>query len=203
VEIEEDIAMNKGYARVSSADQNLDRQINQLLDANCLVIYREKISGATTNRPELQKMLSDLKAGDVVVVSDLTRISRSSRDLFELVDKITEKGASLKSIKDTWLDTTSKNPYSNFLLTVMAGVSQLERDLAKERQKEGIEIAKQKGKYHGRVRKYTNNHKGMNHALELYEKGDYTVQEICEITKVSKSALYRKLNEKEEASERK
>src|SRR6478736_3413332 len=93
-----------GYARVSTKEQNLDRQLKQLLEMDCDKIYEEKISGATTERPELQTMLSDLQPGDKIIVTDLTRISRSTRDLFLLLDTIKEKGAALKSIKDTWLD---------------------------------------------------------------------------------------------------
>jgi len=184
-----------GYARVSSVDQNSARQIKQLKEVGCEKIYSEKISGATTNRPELQKMLSGLSPGDIVIVSDLTRISRSSRDLFDLVEIIKSKGACLKSIKDTWLDTTSNNPYSAFLLTVMAGVAQLERDLIRQRQAEGIALAKESGKYKGRIKKYTASHQGMKHALELYKTGGYTVKQICDITKISRSALYREIKQ--------
>lgn len=188
-----------GYARVSTVEQNAARQVKQLKEAGCEVIIEEKFSGATMDRPELQKLINGLEPGDVVIVSDLTRISRSSRDLFELVDTIKSKGAALKSIKDTWLDTTSDNPYSSFLLTVMAGVSQLERDLIRQRQAEGVALAKEAGKYRGRVKKYTEKHQGMNHAIELYRSGNYTVKQICEITRVSRSALYREIKEREES----
>lgn len=182
-----------GYARVSDVDQNLDRQLKALDGYGCEKIYQEKISGKNTKRPELQKMLSELVPGDVIIIVDLTRFSRSSRDLFDLVDLIKEKGASLKSIKDSWLDTSSDNPYSAFLLTVMAGVAQLERDLIKQRQAEGIAIAKEMGKYKGRLRKYTDKHPGMAHAIELALAKEKTIKEICSITKVSRSALYREL----------
>ncbi|MFP3887734.1 recombinase family protein [Priestia filamentosa] len=182
-----------GYARVSTKEQNLDRQLKQLNDSGCDKIFEEKISGATTERPELQNMLSVLQPGDRIIVSDLTRISRSSKDLFELIEVIKEKGAALKSLKDIWLDMTEDNPYSTFLLTVMAGVNQLERDITRMRQKEGIAIAKDKGRYVGRTKKYHDKHAGMNHAIELYQAGSHTIKEISEITNVSKSALYRKL----------
>lgn len=183
-----------GYARVSTLDQNLDRQLKALKEAGCEKIYQEKISGKNMERPELQEMLKNLIPGDIIVIVDLTRISRSSRDLFDLIDTIKEKGASLKSLKDSWLDTTSDNPYSAFLLTVMAGVAQLERDLTKQRQAEGVAIAKEKGKYKGRLKKYTEKHAGMVHALELAAQGDKTIKQICEITKVSRSALYREMD---------
>ncbi|MFB4165779.1 recombinase family protein [Alteribacillus sp. JSM 102045] len=184
-----------GYARVSTKEQNIDRQIKHLQEAGCKKehIFEEKISGATTDRSILQEMLSVLRPGDEVLVSDLTRITRSTQDLFQLVEEIKEKDAALKSLKDTWLDTSSDNPYSEFLLTVMAGVNQLERDLLKVRQREGIEIAKEKGRYTGRVKKYHDKHAGMNHAIELYKSGEYTIKEIEEITQVGKSSLYRKI----------
>jgi len=182
-----------GYARVSTADQNLARQIKHLQDAGCERIFQEKVTGAHTDRPELNAMLSALEPGDVVIVSDLTRISRSTSDLFSLVDTIKAKGAALKSIKEPWLDTTSDNPYSAFLLTVMAGVSQLERDLIRQRQAEGVALAKASGKYPGRVKKYTDKHEGLAHAIELFQSGKYTVKQICEITKIGRSSLYREL----------
>jgi DNA invertase Pin-like site-specific DNA recombinase len=191
-----------GYARVSTEEQNLDRQLEQLKAYGCEKIHQEKTSGATTKRKELQTMLNSLQENDVVVVSDLTRISRTLSDLLKLVETITQKGASLKSIKDTWLDTTEDNPYSKFLLVVMGGVSQLERDLIKQRQAEGISLAKRSGKYKGRIRKYTDKHMGMQHAIGLYtarESNQMTVKEICEITGVSRSALYREIEKQVES----
>lgn len=189
--------MKKGYARVSTIEQNLERQIIQLQDYGCEKIYEEKITGRKKERPELQKMLNELEPGDEIVVSDLTRISRSTQDLFDLVNEIRRRKSVLKSIKDTWLDTSDDNPYSQFLLTVMAGVAQLEVDLNKMRQKEGIVIAKRKGVYKGGIRKYHEKHAGLNHAIELYKAGGYTIKEICEITKISKTTFYRRMKEYE------
>lgn len=125
----------------------------------------------------------------------LTRITRSTHDLFLLIDLIRGKKAYLKSLKDTWLDLSEENPYSQFLITIMAGVNQLERDLIRMRQREGIEIAKREGKFKGRVKKYHNNHAGMNYALKLYQEGEMTVKQICEITNISRASIYRKLLE--------
>ena len=136
-----------GYIRVSSLDQNPARQIQQLNEVGMDVIFEEKESGATQDRPELQKMLKELREDDIIYVSDLTRITRSTRDLFELVDYIKQKKANLKSLKDSWLDLSEENPYSQFLMTVMGGVNQLERDLIRMRQREGIDLAKKEGKY--------------------------------------------------------
>lgn len=184
-----------GYIRVSSENQNLDRQFHQLNEIGMDLIFQEKVSGATTNRKKLQDMLSELKEGDTIYITDLTRITRSTQDLFSLINQIREKKAFLISLKDTWLDLSVENPYSQFLITIMAGVNQLERDLIKMRQQEGIELAKREGKYKGRLKKYHENHAGMNHALKLYNEGEMTVKQICEITNISKAALYRKLKE--------
>ncbi|MGL4980520.1 MAG: recombinase family protein [Fusobacteriaceae bacterium] len=184
-----------GYVRVSSESQNLGRQLQQLEEVGMDLLFQEKISGATTDRKELQSMISQLEFGDTIYVTDLTRITRSTQDLFLLIDKIKEKKALLKSLKDTWLDLSEDNPYSQFLITVMAGVNQLERDLIKMRQKEGIELAKKEGKFKGRLKKYHNNHAGMKHALKLYEEGRMTVKQICEITNISRASIYRKILE--------
>lgn len=184
-----------GYVRVSSKDQNQERQIKQLKEMGVDIIYQEKISGATLERKELNNMLDKLESDDIVFITDLTRITRSTKDLFLLIESIKSKGATLKSIKDTWLDLSEDNPYSQFLITVMAGVNQLERDLIKMRQREGIEIAKYQGKYKGRITKYHKDHEGMNYAVKLYHEGNMTVKQICNITSVSRTSLYRKLDE--------
>src|SRR5690606_38942383 len=159
------------------------------------IICEEKISGATKDREQLQKMLEDLQEGDIIYVTDLTRITRSTQDLFELIDLIRNKKASLKSLKDTWLDLTEDNPYSQYLITVMAGVNQLERDLIRMRQRDGIELAKKEGKFKGRLKKDHKNHAVMIYAVKLYKEGNMTVNQICEITHVSRASLYRKLSE--------
>lgn len=190
-----EILQKIGYVRVSSTSQNPSRQFRQLNEIGMDIICEEKISGATKDREQLQKMLEDLQEGDIIYVTDLTRITRSTQDLFELIDLIRNKKASLKSLKDTWLDLSEDNPYSQFLITVMAGVNQLERDLIRMRQREGIELAKKEGKFKGRLKKYHKNHAGMNYAVKLYKEGNMTVNQICEITNVSRASLYRKLSE--------
>ena len=144
------------------------------------------------DRKELQKLLEELQSGDAIFVTDLTRITRSTKDFFSLIEQIRDKNAYLKSLKDTWLELSEENPYSQFLITIMAGVNQLERDLIRTRQREGIEIAKKEGKFKGRLRKYNDNHAGMNYAIKLYREGNMTVKEICQITSISRVSLYRK-----------
>ena len=162
-----DILRKIGYIRVSSTSQNPSRQFQQLNEIGMDIIFEEKVSGAAKDREQLQKMLEDLQEGDIIYVTDLTRITRSTQNLFELIDLIRRKKASLKSLKDTWLDLSEDNPYSQFLITVMAGVNQLERDLIRMRQREGIELAKKEGKFKGRLKKYHKNHAGMKYAVKL------------------------------------
>ena len=190
-----DILLKIGYIRVSSTSQNPSRQFQQLNEIGMDIIFEEKVSGAAKDREQLQKMLEDLQEGDIIYVTDLTRITRSTQNLFELIDLIRRKKASLKSLKDTWLDLSEDNPYSQFLITVMAGVNQLERDLIRMRQREGIELAKKEGKFKGRLKKYHKNHAGMKYAVKLYKEGGMTVNQICEITNVSRASLYRRLSE--------
>ncbi|MED2079743.1 recombinase family protein, partial [Bacillus thuringiensis] len=99
--------MKFGYMRVSTLDQNLDRQKKQLEEFGCDRIFFEKITGTKRNRPELNSMLEFLRPEDTVVVTDLTRLSRSTKDLIEITEQISQKGAHLKSLKESWLDTTT------------------------------------------------------------------------------------------------
>lgn len=178
-----------GYARVSTIDQNLDRQIDALraYGIDDRLIYREKISGTKRDRPELQRMLRELQQGDTVIVADLTRISRSTKDLLDIVDQIKQKQAFIKSIKDTWLDTSGENPYNSFLLTVMSGLSQLERDLTSQRTREGLAAAKARGRNGGRPSKQ--NEKG-DMVRALADSG-MKIAEIVRQTGLSRSTVNR------------
>jgi DNA invertase Pin-like site-specific DNA recombinase len=179
-----------GYARVSTKDQNLERQIDALKQAGCEYIYEEKVSGTKREREELNKMLDNLKEGDTVIVVELTRISRSTKDLLEIVETITSKGANIKSLKESWLDTTSS--HGKFLLTVFAGLSQLERDLIAERTKEGLEAARRRGRVGGRPKVKDGR---VDMAIELYQQGKYSIKEICRRTGLARATLYRRLAE--------
>ncbi|RUR38049.1 recombinase family protein [Clostridium perfringens] len=182
-----------GYARVSTEEQNLDRQIDMLVKygVDKRNIYKEKITGTKADREQLNNMLNDLQENDIVVIVDLTRVSRSTKDLLSIVDKIKSKGASIKSIKDTWLDTTSDNPYNSFLLTVMSGLSQLERDLISQRTKEGLESAKARGRNGGRPKK--RNDKADTVSL-LYKEG-FKIVDIVKQTGLSRATVYRTLKD--------
>lgn len=178
-----------GYARVSTDAQRLDRQIDELLAAGVdrRMLYQEKITGTKRERPELQRMLQELNEGDVVLISDLTRLSRSTRDLLNIIGKIKAKNASIRSLKDTWLDTTSRNPYNEFLLTVMSGLSQLERDLISQRTKEGLASARARGRKGGRPSKQ--NAKGV--VVKALASSGMKMVDICKETGLSRSTVYR------------
>ncbi|WP_277679710.1 recombinase family protein [Gracilibacillus dipsosauri] len=123
-----------GYARVSSYVQNLDRQKSSLKKEGCTKIFEEKISGTTLDRPKLKRLISIVEKGDVIIVHSLDRICRSTVDLLQLVYELRKKGVALRSVNNSWLDTTDDNPFSEFLLTVMSGLSQYERKMINIRQ---------------------------------------------------------------------
>lgn len=178
-----------GYARVSTDGQNLDRQIDALVAAGVSKkhLYCEKMTGTKTDRPELNRLIDDLETGDTIIIADLTRVSRSTKDLLEIVDKIKNKGAYIKSLKDTWLDTTSSNPYNDFLLTVMSGLSQLERDLISQRTKEGLVSAKARGRNGGRPSKQNEKSEMV---MALYDSG-MKIADIVRNTELSRSTVNR------------
>ncbi|AGK96791.1 recombinase family protein [Clostridium pasteurianum] len=184
-----------GYARVSTEEQNLDRQIDALTKYGVdeRNIYQEKITGTKRYREQLDKMIDELKANDIVIVADITRISRSTKDLLNIIEDIKSKGASIKSIKDTWLDTTADNPYNSFLLTVMAGLSQLERDLISQRTKEGLASAKARGREGGRPNKRNDKFD----IVKLMCKEGYKIKDIIQQTGLSRSTVYRILKDLE------
>lgn len=137
-----------GYARVSTNDQTLDAQLDALGDAGARQIFREKLSGAQRNRPELDKMLARLKPDDVLLVTRMDRLARSTLDMLSLAQVISDKGAAFKSLAEPWADTTS--PAGKMILTVMAGIAEFERTLILERTSEGRKRAKAQGVRFGR-----------------------------------------------------
>ncbi len=178
--------MKIGYARVSTLDQNLDRQTDQLQEQKCERIFQEKITGSKKERPELDKLLEQLRVGDIVIVTELARLSRSVKDLFALVETIHTKGANLKSLKEPWLDTTT--PQGKLLFTIFAGISQFDRDLISQRTKEGLSSARARGRKGGRPGKPL---KDIELALKMYDSKNYSIGEISKATGLSKTSLYR------------
>lgn len=182
-----------GYARVSTQEQNLDRQLDQLIEygVDKRNIYQEKITGKRRNRPQLDRMLNDLQSGDIIIISDLTRISRSLIDLLYIVNEVIDRGASIKSIKETWLDTTSTNPQSSFLLAIFGGFSQFERDLISLRTKEGLAAARSRGRCGGRPKVSKDI---IAAALKKYDDKSLSISEICKLYNISPGTLYNYIN---------
>jgi DNA invertase Pin-like site-specific DNA recombinase len=142
-----------GYARVSTRDQDLSAQVAELRAAGCVKVLKEKASGAKTDRPELAKVLRVLEPGDVLIVTRLDRLARSTRDLLNVLDAVAKRGAGFKSLRDTWADTTT--PHGRLMLTVLGGLAEFERELIRARTGEGRIRAKERGVRFGRPRKLT------------------------------------------------
>lgn len=177
-----------GYARVSTEQQNLDRQLDALNKYGVDIIFNEKMTGTKRNRPELTKMLDRLTEGDTVVVESLSRLGRSTKDLIELVDLFEKKKVHFVSLKEQ-IDTSS--PTGKFLFTLMSAISQFERDVIAERTKEGLRSARARGRLGGRPKTDVTS---INKAIKLYNTRQYSIKEIEELTGVKKSTLYRHLN---------
>jgi DNA invertase Pin-like site-specific DNA recombinase len=145
---------NLGYARVSSNGQDLTAgQVAELQAARCSKIYREKVSGTKSDRAELGKLLRALQPGDVLIITRLDRLARSTRDLLNVLDAVAKAKAGFRSLKDTWADTTT--PHGRLMLTVLAGLAEFERELIRARTGEGRSRAKARGVRFGRPPKLT------------------------------------------------
>jgi DNA invertase Pin-like site-specific DNA recombinase len=144
---------NLGYARVSTNGQELGGQLAELRAAGCAKVYREKASGAKTDRPELAKLLRAIEPGDVLVVTRLDRLARSTRDLLNTLDHVAKARAGFRSLRDAWADTTT--PHGRLMLTVLGGLAEFERELIRARTGEGRKRAKERGVRFGRPRKLT------------------------------------------------
>ncbi len=142
-----------GYARVSTEGQTLYAQIDALKAAGCDEIRQEKASGAKTDRVQLAKLLAVIEAGDVLIVTRLDQMARSTRDLLNILDAVTERGAAFRSLSDSWADTTT--PHGRLMLTVLGGLAEFERGLIRARTGEGRTRAKARGVHMGRPPKLT------------------------------------------------
>ena len=137
-----------GYARVSTNGQDLTSQEQELMAAGCAKVFKEKVSGAKTDRAELAKVIKRLEPGDILAVTRLDRLARSTRDLLNVLATIAERNAGFRSLKDTWADTTT--PHGRLMLTVLGGLAEFERELIRARTGEGRRRAKDRGVKFGR-----------------------------------------------------
>src|SRR4051812_4424139 len=175
-----------GYARVSTDGQSVDAQVTALTDAGAEKVFREVASGAKTDRAQLRRVIDALGPGDVLMVTRLDRLARSTRDLLNTLATITGKQAGFRSLGDTWADTTT--PHGPLMLTVLGGLAEFERDLIRTRTGEGRARAKARGVKLGRKPKLTPHQK--REAVARRESGE-ALTEIARSYNVSHSTISR------------
>lgn len=186
-----------GYARVSTQDQSLDRQLDNLKEQGCERIYQEKMTGTKASRTEYQRMLDSLRDGDTLVVDSFSRLSRSTKDLLEVVEGLTKKGVNLVSLKEK-LDTTTAT--GKLMLTMLSALSQFERDIIAERTRDGLKSAKARGRLGGRPKA---NETAVAKAMRLYEADKLSIKEISDATGISTATINRRIAERKKISDNK
>ena len=175
-----------GYARVSTSGQSVDAQVRQLRAAGAGKVFREVASGVAVDRPRLRQLVSELAAGDVMIVTRLDRLARSTRDLLNTLAAITEKKAGFRSLGDAWADTTTA--HGRLMLTILGGLDEFERELIRIRTGEGQARAKADGKSLGRKPKLTPHQK--EEAIRRRDEGE-SVRAIARTYNVSPSTISR------------
>ncbi|WP_039459543.1 recombinase family protein [Candidatus Jidaibacter acanthamoebae] len=180
--------MKIGYARVSTRDQSLDLQIDALEKAGCEKIYTEVMSGAKSERPKLQEMLSQLRRGDVVIVWKLDRLGCSLKHLVELVSWFIEQGVGLRSLHDH-IDTTTSQ--GRLIFNIFASLAEFERDLIQERTRAGLNAARARGRLGGKPKGLSREAESTACAAEtLYKEGKLSVNQIIKQLGIAKATFY-------------
>jgi DNA invertase Pin-like site-specific DNA recombinase len=178
--------MKYGYARVSTDGQSVEAQVRQLMKAGCKKVFRETASGAKADRSQLRKALDQLDTGDVLMVTRLNRLARSTRDLLNTLAAITDRKAGFRSLADAWADTTSA--HNRLMLTVLGGLAEFERELIRTRTGEGRARAKTRGVKMDRPPKLTPHQ--MKEALHRRDAGE-PMRDIARSYNVSHSTISR------------
>lgn len=180
--------MKFGYARVSTRDQNLNLQIDDLLANGCEKIFQETVSGANVARPELNRLLEQVRSGDVIIIWKLDRLGRSLKHLVTLISELMERGVGLKSLNDP-IDTTSSQ--GRLVFNIFASLAEFERDVIIERTQAGLKAARARGRKGGRPKGLTEAAKRKAVAAKaLYNEGNLSVNEIAGNLGISKGTLY-------------
>lgn len=177
-----------GYARVSTQDQELARQIDALNNYGVSEIFTEKMTGTKANRPELNALKNKLRSGDTVVIESLSRLGRSTKDLLQLIEQWNNNDVKLVSLKES-IDT--QTPTGILLLTVLSAISQFERDITVQRVNEGLIAARARGRNGGRPKA---DQKTIDRAIKLYNTKTHSIKEITSLCGISQATLYRHLN---------
>lgn len=184
--------MKFGYARVSTEQQVTNRQLDALRAYGVDEIYEEKISGTLNSRAKLNELISKLRCGDTVVVYELKRLGRNTKQLLQLAEHFEYIGVEFVSLTEQ-IDTTT--PMGRFVFTTWCALAQLDRDIIAENTKSGLAAAKARGHSGGRP---AIDPTVINTALKMYDSGKFTITEIIKQTKISKSTLYKNLNKRKE-----
>lgn len=184
--------MKIGYARVSTKDQELKIQSTKLAKVGCELFFEEKISGAAKKRPQLEKLLSQLRKDDVLVVTKLDRLARSTSELLRIAEVLNEKSAGLQSLDEPWADTTT--PAGKMIMTVFGGIAEFERSLILTRTQEGREAALARGVPFGRPSKLRPDQKEV--VCDLVKSGQSIVA-VARAFNVHPATIYRCLEEKQ------
>ena len=179
--------MKIGYVRVSTEEQNTARQEIMLREHGVDELFVDRASGKNADRPELNRMMNFVRRGDTVIVESISRFARNTRDLLDLVERLTEKQVEFVSRKEA-IDTTT--PTGKFMLTVFAAVAELEREYILQRQREGIAIAKQQGKYRGRPPKV---YPDFERIAARWQKGEITAVQAMKQLGMSKTRFYERV----------
>ncbi len=174
-----------GYIRVSTSEQNIQRQV-ELLESECDTVFIDKVSGKNTNRPEYKRMMDYLRDGDLLVVESYDRLSRDLKDLIEIVEILKNKGVNFKSKKQ---DIDTSTVQGTLMFHMFGGLAQYERELIKQRQAEGIAIAKAEGKFKGRGQKKIDEQRFIE-CIYLVENKQMTIEQVCKEFKVSRNFWY-------------
>lgn len=181
-----------GYARISSSDQNVARQLDQLKGVDKL--FQEAMSGASKDRPRLKAMLDYIREGDRVVVTELERLGRNNMELTDVMNEIQTKGATLEVLNLPTLrgieDDNLRRLLNNLILEIYKYQAQAERERIKERQAQGIAIAKAQGKYKGRKALFSDDDSRLKHAFDLYQQG-YTDKDVARLTGINERTFRR------------
>jgi DNA invertase Pin-like site-specific DNA recombinase len=179
--------MKYGYARVSTDGQSVDAQVRQLTKIGCKKVFREVASGAKTDRTQRRRLLGQLEAGDVLTVTRLDRLARSTRDLLNTLAAITAKKAGFKTVGDAWADTTTS--YGRLMLTMLAGLAEFERGLIRARTGGGRARAVAGGQKMGRPPKLTPHQQ--KEAIKRRDRGAESLTEIGRSYNVSAATISR------------
>ncbi len=177
-----------GYARVSTDQQSLDRQIHILKQNGAEEILSEHYTGTKRNRPQFTLLMEKLRQGDTLIVESLSRLSRSCKDLLEICETLDKKGVKLISIKE---NMDFQGPTGKLLLTLLSAIVQFERDVTAERVRDTLQVLKKKNVKLGRPTYNQKHPKLLSEAIEMYNSGKYKVREIIGITGVPQKTLYR------------